>query len=109
MSNISSMFAAGIYEGVQHLAVLGHRKIGFISGPLHLRSAETRNATFLAGTEKSPLSRDSPRPSFEKIDQFTGRPEPCSCSGLPIFRSHQNRKPTSIQHTESIFICEVVS
>ena len=37
----------GIYEGVQHLAVLGHRKIGFISGPLSLRSAETRKAAFI--------------------------------------------------------------
>jgi LacI family transcriptional regulator len=40
-------YHAGIYEGVQHLAVLGHRKIGFISGPAQLRSAETRKATFL--------------------------------------------------------------
>ena len=40
-------YRAGIYEGVQHLAVLGHRKIGFISGPLRLRSAEARKAAFL--------------------------------------------------------------
>ena len=40
-------YRAGIYEGVQHLAVLGHRKIGFISGPLRLRSAEARKIAFL--------------------------------------------------------------
>jgi DNA-binding LacI/PurR family transcriptional regulator len=40
-------YRAGIYEGVQHLAVLGHRKIGFISGPLRLRSARARRDTFL--------------------------------------------------------------
>jgi DNA-binding LacI/PurR family transcriptional regulator len=40
-------YRAGLYEGVQHLAVLGHRKIGFISGPLQLRSAEARKAAFL--------------------------------------------------------------
>lgn len=40
-------YQAGIYEGVQHLAVLGHRKIGFISGPLRLRSSEARKAAFL--------------------------------------------------------------
>ena len=40
-------YSAGIYEGVQHLAVLGHRTIGFISGPLRLRSAVTRKTTFL--------------------------------------------------------------
>jgi DNA-binding LacI/PurR family transcriptional regulator len=40
-------YRAGIYEGVQHLAVLGHTKIGFISGPLRLGSAETRKLAFL--------------------------------------------------------------
>lgn len=40
-------YRAGLYEGVQHLAVLGHRKIGFITGPLRLRSAEARKAAFL--------------------------------------------------------------
>jgi LacI family transcriptional regulator len=40
-------YRAGIREGVQHLAVLGHRKIAFISGPLKLRSAETRRHAFI--------------------------------------------------------------
>jgi DNA-binding LacI/PurR family transcriptional regulator len=40
-------YRAGIYEGVQHLAVLGHREIGFISGPLRLRSATARRDAFL--------------------------------------------------------------
>ena len=40
-------YRTGIYEAVQHLAVLGHRKIGFISGPLRLRSAELRKTAFL--------------------------------------------------------------
>jgi len=40
-------YHVGIHQGVQHLAVLGHRKIGFISGPLRLRSAETRRTAFL--------------------------------------------------------------
>jgi DNA-binding LacI/PurR family transcriptional regulator len=40
-------YRAGIYEGVQHLAVLGHRRIGFISGPLRLRSAVARKDAFL--------------------------------------------------------------
>jgi LacI family transcriptional regulator len=40
-------YRAGIREGVQHLAVLGHRRIGFISGPLHLHSAEVRRDAFL--------------------------------------------------------------
>ena len=37
----------GIRQGVQHLAALGHRKIGFISGPMRLHSAQARSAAFL--------------------------------------------------------------
>jgi LacI family transcriptional regulator len=40
-------YRAGIYEAVQHLAVLGHRRIGFISGPLTLHSAALRQQAFL--------------------------------------------------------------
>jgi DNA-binding LacI/PurR family transcriptional regulator len=40
-------YRQGIYEGIQHLAVLGHRKIGFISGPLVMRSAQTRKIAFV--------------------------------------------------------------
>jgi len=36
----------GINEAVQHLAVLGHRKIGFISGPRTLHSAVARERAF---------------------------------------------------------------
>ena len=36
----------GIRQGVQHLAGLGHRNIAFISGPLHLHSAQSRAAAF---------------------------------------------------------------
>ncbi|MBT9332750.1 LacI family DNA-binding transcriptional regulator [Paracidobacterium acidisoli] len=37
----------GIREGVQHLAALGHRHLGFISGPLQQRSCQLRKAAFL--------------------------------------------------------------
>jgi LacI family transcriptional regulator len=40
-------YRTGIHEGVQHLAVLGHRRIGFISGPLRLRSSQARKTAFL--------------------------------------------------------------
>ncbi len=36
----------GIRQGVQHLAALGHRKIGFISGPARLHSAQSRLLAF---------------------------------------------------------------
>ena len=46
-SQLSVNYNAGMHEGVQHLAVLGHRKIGFISGPLHLHSAVDRLNVFM--------------------------------------------------------------
>ncbi|AEU37214.1 LacI family DNA-binding transcriptional regulator [Granulicella mallensis] len=51
-------YRTGIYEGVQHLAVLGHRKIGFITGPLRLRSAEARKAAFLDCLRSTGLKAD---------------------------------------------------
>jgi LacI family transcriptional regulator len=36
----------GIHQAVQHLAVLGHRRIGFISGPKDLGSARSREDAF---------------------------------------------------------------
>lgn len=38
----------GIRQGVQHLAALGHRNIGFISGPMRLHSAKSRSTAFAA-------------------------------------------------------------
>ncbi len=46
-STIEVDYYHGIREAVQHLAVLGHRRIGFISGPLHLHSARERQSAFL--------------------------------------------------------------
>ena len=51
-------YAHGIDEGVQHLVGLGHRKIAFISGPLKLRSAQTRKAAFLASLQAHGLNSD---------------------------------------------------
>ncbi len=36
----------GIWQGVQHLAALGHRNIAFISGPATLHSAQSRLTAF---------------------------------------------------------------
>jgi DNA-binding LacI/PurR family transcriptional regulator len=36
----------GIRQGVQHLAALGHRSIAFVTGPLHLHSAQSRLTAF---------------------------------------------------------------
>ena len=45
-STLTVDYRNGIHEAVQHLAVLGHRKIAFISGPLKLWSAGARRIAF---------------------------------------------------------------
>jgi LacI family transcriptional regulator len=47
ISNIVVEYAHGIDEAVQYLAGLGHRKIGFVSGPETLASARTRRTAFI--------------------------------------------------------------
>jgi LacI family transcriptional regulator len=46
VSNIRVDYADGIRQAVQHLAALRHERIGFITGPLHLRSAVARRDAF---------------------------------------------------------------
>ncbi|HZU09739.1 MAG TPA: LacI family DNA-binding transcriptional regulator [Pseudacidobacterium sp.] len=53
--NVSTLvvdYHHGIREGVQHLAALGHRKLGFISGPMHQRSCQLRRSAFLSSAEE---------------------------------------------------------
>lgn len=48
--NVSTLvvdYYEGIFQGVQHLVELGHRKISFISGPMQQRSCQLRKAAFL--------------------------------------------------------------
>jgi DNA-binding LacI/PurR family transcriptional regulator len=47
ISNIRIDYLHGIRQAVQHLAALRHEHIGFISGPLTLRSAVARKQAFL--------------------------------------------------------------
>lgn len=51
-------YRAGIYEGLQHLAVLGHRDIAFISGPLHMRSSQARKKAFIQCLRSIGLTAD---------------------------------------------------
>ena len=57
-STIEVDYYHGIREAVQHLAVLGHRRIGFISGPLHLHSAGERRNAFLRAVEEVGITPD---------------------------------------------------
>jgi len=85
-------YRAGINEAVQHLAVLGHRKIAFISGPLRLRTAETRRSAFidcmrLAGLSVEPAwliegdhTLDGGRDAMKKILTLPHWPTAVICS-----------------------------
>lgn len=56
----------GIREGVEYLAVLGHKKIGFISGPLHSASVRARKDAFQQALANIGLtSRDAWMPEGE--------------------------------------------
>jgi len=46
VSNIRVDYADGIRQAIQHLAALRHDRIGFVSGPLTLRSAVARKDAF---------------------------------------------------------------
>jgi DNA-binding LacI/PurR family transcriptional regulator len=52
-------YRKGIREGVQHLAALGHRKISFVSGPLHQGSSQLRKSAFLESMAEIGVSPDS--------------------------------------------------
>jgi len=49
-------YEEGIRQAVQHLAALGHRKMAFITGPLHLRSAAARRNAFLKSMKELGLT-----------------------------------------------------
>jgi LacI family transcriptional regulator len=48
VSNIRVDYAHGIRQAVQHLAAMRHERIGFVTGPLRLRSAVARRDAFEA-------------------------------------------------------------
>jgi len=58
ISNILVDYAAGIDEAVRHLLALGHSRIGFISGPIRLKSASIRRSAFLDCLERAGLLED---------------------------------------------------
>jgi LacI family transcriptional regulator len=82
----------GIWQGVQHLAALGHRKLGFISGPAGLHSADSRLKAFRHSVAECgiPLEEDwivtgdhtmeGGIGAMEKILSRPGRPTAVMCS-----------------------------
>ena len=56
--NIAVDYTMGINEAVKHLVALGHRRIGFVSGPLGLKSAQVRRSAFLHALERYGIRED---------------------------------------------------
>lgn len=58
MSHVLIDYAHGIRQAVDHLAALAHTRIGFITGPLELHSARTRQQAFLDGLRANGIAAD---------------------------------------------------
>ena len=58
MSHVLIDYAHGIRQAVDHVAALGHTRVGFITGPLDLHSARTRRQAFLDGLRARGLRPD---------------------------------------------------
>lgn len=70
VSTICVNYKAGIDEATRHLVDLGHRNIGFISGPLRLASARSRYEAFLSSMAEHGLDarRDWVEEGNHRID-----------------------------------------
>jgi len=58
MSHVLIDYANGIRQGVDHVMDLGHKRVGFITGPLDLHSARTRRQAFLDGLRARGINPD---------------------------------------------------
>lgn len=58
MSHVLIDYAHGIRQAVDHVATLGHKRIGFITGPLDLHSARTRRQAFVDGLRSNGIRPD---------------------------------------------------
>ena len=58
ISNIRIDYLHGIRQAIQHLAALRHKRIGFVAGPLSLKSAVARKNAFLQSMQEIGLAGD---------------------------------------------------
>jgi LacI family transcriptional regulator len=58
VANIRIDYQNGIRQAVQHLAALRHTRIAFVTGPLHLKSAQARKNAFQFAMNEIGLSPD---------------------------------------------------
>jgi LacI family transcriptional regulator len=58
IANIRIDYQNGIRQAIQHLAALRHKRIAFITGPLHLKSAQARKNAFIQSMGEIGLPSD---------------------------------------------------
>src|SRR5271168_4395112 len=92
VSNIRIDYLHGIRQAVQHLAALRHERIGFISGPLALKSATTRREAFVQTMNEIGITVDPQlivegnhtleggEAAFGKLARLPSRPTAVLCS-----------------------------
>ena len=92
VSNIRVDYADGIRQAVQHLAALRHQRIGFITGPLKLRSALARRDAFETSMQEIGLpvdpqlvvegnhGLDGGRSALRRLSELRERPTGILCS-----------------------------
>lgn len=85
-------FRIGIHEAVQHLTVLGHRRLAFISGPLRVENSFQRQEAFLQATRNAGIrvpanylvegdhSMESGYEGAERLLSLPSRPTAILCS-----------------------------
>jgi LacI family transcriptional regulator len=85
-------YRAGFREGIEHLKTLGHRRIGFISGPPGLRSADARRQIFCEEMRSAGLkivdgwvvegdhTLDGGRDAMRKLLKMARKPTAVMCS-----------------------------
>jgi len=92
VSNIRVDYIDGIRQAVQHLAALRHQRIGFVTGPLRLRSAVARRDAFEASMREIGLPvrpeyivqgnhrLDGGKKALQELSQVPKRPTALICS-----------------------------
>lgn len=91
-STILLDYTTGMAQAVDHLAGLGHRKIGFLAGPHTLHSAVTRRNDFVSAMQRARLPIDDAWviecdhtlrggvAGFERLQALADRPTAVVCS-----------------------------
>jgi LacI family transcriptional regulator len=108
VSNIRIDYSQGIRQAVQHLAALRHERIGFITGPLALKSATARHDAFLQSMTEIGMSVDPSlivqgnhtleggESAFEQMLRLKDRPTAILCSNdmtaMGVMRNSRAKK-----------------